>query len=239
MQRVHIDQQHVAIAVNQFYRFILLAVLNRLDQPAEPPDTVVDMYDVIADLQAVQFGNREAFVTGDLAAQLVTVVTVENLMVGIAAHLEPRADKTFVKRHRQRLETYRSGTRLMEYVLQAFDLGLVFRKDADRIPVGSPRRNIIGQHAEVLVEGRLRRGSEIQFDHIRAFRRCSPAPKHRIPCDLIHETASRHHTAVNFGTFDAVGQQPDPNVVHTTHGIRRIIDPIGHLLACKSRERDP
>ena len=101
VQRVDIDQQHVAIAIDQLDRLELLAILDRLDQTAETSHAVIDVNHIVAHLQSVQFGNRKALIASDFATQAIAMVAVENLMVGVATHLQSWPHETLVQCQRQ------------------------------------------------------------------------------------------------------------------------------------------
>ena len=144
MQRVDIDQQHVAITIDQLDRLELLAILDRLDQTAETSHAVIDVNHIVAHLQSVQFGNRKALIASDFATQAIAMVAVENLMVGVATHLQSRPHEALVQRQRQRRKAHRRTSRLAEYVCQTLDLRLIFRKNIRRESLRCTCRQIVG-----------------------------------------------------------------------------------------------
>ena len=124
-----IDQQHVAIAIDQLDRLELLAVLDRLDQTAEASHAVIDVNNIVTHLQGVQLSHREALVTSNFATQTIAVIAVENLVIGIAADLQSGPHETLVQRQRQRRKAHRGASRLAENVGQTLDLRLVLREN--------------------------------------------------------------------------------------------------------------
>ena len=95
---MHVDEQHVAVLVDQLDRLVRAPVLVDLDQTAEPPHAVIDMHHVIARFELVQLGDGHLLVAPDLAVDAVTLVTVEELVVGITAEAERMVDEPLVQR---------------------------------------------------------------------------------------------------------------------------------------------
>ena len=122
-----VDEEYVAVAVDQLDRLVRAPVLVDLDQTAEPPHAVIDMHHVIARFELVQLGDGHLLVAPDLAVDAVTLVAVENLVVGITAETERMVDEPLVQRERHRREDHPAAADLVENILQAFDLGLVLR----------------------------------------------------------------------------------------------------------------
>ena len=122
-----VDEEYVAVAVDQLDRLVRAPVLVDLDQTAEPPHAVIDMHHVIARFELVQLGDGHLLVAPDLAVDAVTLVTVEELVVGITAEAERMVDEPLVQRERHRREDHPAAADLVENILQAFDLGLVLR----------------------------------------------------------------------------------------------------------------
>ena len=85
------------------------------------------MHHVIARFELVQLGDGHLLVAPDLAVDAVTLVTVEELVVGITAEAERMVDEPLVQRERHRREDHPAAADLVENILQAFDLGLVLR----------------------------------------------------------------------------------------------------------------
>ncbi len=89
-----VDEQHVAVLIDELDGLVLLPVLVDTDQPVEPPDAVVDVDDVVARPQLVELGDGHLLVALDFAVDTVTlVITVENLVVGIKAQPELAVDE--------------------------------------------------------------------------------------------------------------------------------------------------
>ena len=122
-----VDEEYVAVAVDQLDRLVRAPVLVDLDQTAEPPHAVIDMHHVIARFELVQLGDGHLLVAPDLAVDAVTLVTVEELVVGITAEAERMVDEPLVQRERHRREDHPAAADLVENILQAFDLSLVLR----------------------------------------------------------------------------------------------------------------
>ena len=125
---MHVDEQHVAVLVDQLDRLLHASVARGdLHQPVETAHAVVDMHHVVARAQLVQLGDGHLLVAPDLAVDAVTLVTVEELVVGITAETERMVDEPLVQRERHRREDHPAAADLVENILQAFDLGLVLR----------------------------------------------------------------------------------------------------------------
>ena len=122
-----VDEEYVAVAVDQLDRLVRAPVLVDLDQTAEPPHAVIDMHHVIARFELVQLGDGHLLVAPDLAVDAVTLVTVENLVVGIEAQFQVVVHEPLVQRNGERPHGGLPAPYLVEDVLQAFDLGLVLR----------------------------------------------------------------------------------------------------------------
>lgn len=93
VQRVDVYQQHVVVAVDELDRLVHLAVLDRPRQSPEAADAVVDVHDVIAYFQRVEFLNRQAFAPVQLAPDTVALVAVEYLVVGVEAVFRRMVDE--------------------------------------------------------------------------------------------------------------------------------------------------
>lgn len=122
-------EQHVVILINQFNSLVHLAVLVDLDQTAETPHAVIDMHHIIAHAELIQLCDGHLLVALDLAVDPIALVAVENLMVGIETKFQVVIDETLVQRDRQGVDLRLLTPRLVENVLQPFEL----RPVSDRI----------------------------------------------------------------------------------------------------------
>lgn len=140
-----------------------LAVLVDLDQTAETPHAVIDMHHIIAHAELIQLCDGHLLVALDLAVDPIALVAVENLMVGIETKFQVVIDETLVQRDRQGVDLRLLTPRLVENVLQPFELRPVFRQDIGFITALSVGNNVVGQQFEILVE--LGLGSRAERDH--------------------------------------------------------------------------
>ena len=162
VERMDVDEQHVAVLVNQLDRLLHTAVARGdLHQPVETPHPVVDVHHIVARAELVQLGDGHLLVAPDLAVDAVTLVTVENLVVGVEAQFQVVVHEALVQGRRQRPHDGLSAADLVENIFETLDLRLVLRK---YIGIVAPQRvadHVIGQHLEILVEFRLRRCREL------------------------------------------------------------------------------
>ena len=90
-------EHHVAVAVNEFHRFLGAAVVvGDAHQPAEGSHAVVDMHHVVAYVEGIQVVERQLLGLFHAAAELYTVEAVEYFMVGVAADFVFRIDEAGV-----------------------------------------------------------------------------------------------------------------------------------------------
>lgn len=155
-------EQNIVIFVNQLDSLVYLAVLVDLDQTAETPHAVIDMHHIIAHAELIQLCDGHLFVALDLAVDPIALVAVENLMVGIETKFQVVIDETLVQRDRQRVDLRLLTSRLVENVLQPFELRPVFRQDISFITALSVGNDVVGQQFEILVE--LGLGSRAERD---------------------------------------------------------------------------
>ena len=94
----HIDVRSVAVV--EFDHLMRLAVDGGRHQSAELGYSVVGMYDVVAYPELVDLAQSDDgfAATSVLTRKRDTVITLENLMVGVAADLQPLVHKPFVQR---------------------------------------------------------------------------------------------------------------------------------------------
>ena len=100
MQGVYADVDDVVVVVGDLDHLLEPAVgLRHADESSEATDAVVDVYDVVADLELLEFLQREGHLAGAcaLAAEVVLVEAVEDLVVGEEAHLQGVVDESCVE----------------------------------------------------------------------------------------------------------------------------------------------
>ena len=238
VQRVDIDQQHVAIAIDQLYRFEEFAIFDRLDQTAEASHAVIDVNNIVAHLQGVQLGHRKALIASNFATQTIAVVAVENLVIGIAADFQSGPHETLVQRQRQRRKAHRGASRLAENVGQTLYLRLVLRENIRCETLHRACRKIVGQQCKVLIESGLGRSREVHRALCRASCRLGTVHQHHCLAAVSHKQTARHHALVNLRGLVPVAEQAFANVVHSAHGVQRIINPIADLRTCKFGHRN-
>lgn len=97
VQGVHMHEQNIVIFINQLDGLVYLAVLVDLDQTAETPHAVIDMYHIIAHAELIQLCDGHLLVALDLAVDPIALVAVENLMVGIETKFQVVIDETLMR----------------------------------------------------------------------------------------------------------------------------------------------
>ena len=73
-----------------------LAVVLDGFETVEAPDAVVDVGHIVAGLQFVEVFQRDGLLGREVVAQVETVVTLKDLVVGVAAHLQILVDEAAV-----------------------------------------------------------------------------------------------------------------------------------------------
>ena len=164
VQRVDVYQQHVVVAVDELDRLVHLAVLDRPRQSPEAADAVVDVHDVIAYFQRVEFLNRQAFASVQLAPDTVALVAVEYLVVGVETVFRRMVDEPRVQCQRNGVEDDVLLSDRVEDVRQPLDLSLVVGEQTGRIASQTVRVDVVGQQIEFLVEFGLGRRVERDAD---------------------------------------------------------------------------
>ena len=217
MERMDVHEQHVSILVNQLDSLVHLAVLVDLHQPVETPHAVVDMHHIVARPQLVQLGDGHLFVAPDLAVDAVTLVAVENLMVGIEAQLQVVVHETLVQRHRKGPHDGLPASDLVKDVFETLDLHLVFREDIGRVAAQRIADHVVGQHLEILVE--LGLGSRIELYGRRGG-------------TLRQVVAQGEHPTVR-----QIAERLAADIVHPTQHVIGVVEPIGRSIARKLHER--
>ena len=158
MQVMNRDEHVRPVAVDEFDHLLRLAVHGRCDQSAELGNTVVAMYHVIAYLQLVYLTQSDDGFSAPcvLAGHRHAVVTLENLMVSIAANLQLMVHKSFMQRRVDSLESERLFVLRLEDSLQAIELFLLLGQYIDFVSVLNMFLQVIREDVELLMEQRLR-----------------------------------------------------------------------------------
>ena len=102
------------------------------------------MHHIVAHLQRIELRHSHLFIALNLAIDAVTAVAVENLMVGIEAHLQAIIHKTLVKRNGNSVKLDISAAHLVEDIIQTLNLRLTLREDIGLIPLQSRVLHIVG-----------------------------------------------------------------------------------------------
>ncbi len=153
---MNVDEEDVVVLVDQLDGFVRLAVFIDFDQSVEAPDTVIDVHDVIARTQLVQFGNRHLLIATDFTVDAITLITVEQLMVGIETKFQIMVDEPLMQGRRNGPHNRLSASDLMEDIFQTLDLSLVLGENVGFVSAQSVADHIVGQHLEILIKGWLR-----------------------------------------------------------------------------------
>ena len=142
---------------------------------------MVAVNDVVAYAQLVDLAQRDNRLASPcvLARHLHAVVALENLVVGVAADLQPMVHKSLMQRRIDGNKSYsvsgltvalrrsysgavfqsfgRSAFKRFEYRLKPVELLLLLGQDVYRVSFGLVLAYILGQYIKLLVEYRLRR----------------------------------------------------------------------------------
>ena len=96
MQRVDAHIEEVTVVVNQADGLLRFTVVLYGLQSVEAPDAVVYMGDIITGLQFVKVFQRDGLLSREVVAQMEAVVTLKDLVVSVAAHLQVFVDEAAV-----------------------------------------------------------------------------------------------------------------------------------------------
>ncbi len=235
MQRMHVDQQHVAVAVFEFHGLVHLAVLHGPHQTAETPHAVIDMHDEVARFQFVQLRHRKRLPAVDLPAQRIPLVALEKLVIGIKTAFEPVVHKPLVQGKGKGVELHLRKTLRGENILQALDLGLVVGEDKDLVTRLATVVYIFGQQLVLLIESRLRQGIELNGTGGRQTLRIAAAQHQRFSLQGPGKLSAARHPAVDLRGIVGLGEHLSANIVHPAQRMPQIIGP-PHRLAGKLRQ---
>ena len=183
------DEHAVPVAEHQLDHLLRLAVHGRGNQSAETRYTVVAVYHIVAYLQLVDLleGDDSLAAAGVLARECHAVETLEDLVVGIAAYLQPFVHKTRMQRPVHCRKAYRITRNIFKDSRQTVGLLLLVGKDIEFVAFRRLATQIIGQQVEILVENRLRQGVKCKarvvaevtlFVHLYRVRLCQTLLQH-------------------------------------------------------------
>ena len=155
VQAVDAHIQDVVVAVDQPDRFLLFAVRIDLLQAAEHTDPMIDVHHQIAGFQLRELLQRKRLrVLAETLFQAETMVTFEDLVIGVERQFQIRIDEAFVQIEHQRRERH-----LMLHVAEDRVEALALFGVAARDQVGETGGlfvvQITAEHLEILGEGRL------------------------------------------------------------------------------------
>ena len=162
VERVDAHIQDVPSGIDQLDRLLKPSVHVDLLKAAETPDPVVDMGYVVAHLQLGQLGEGQSLRLGVLTGHGIALVTLEDLVVGVAGQRSGCVGKTFVQLPLDRLEAD-LAVHVGKYVLQSADLRIVGAKDDIGQPPCRTFRESLAQQLEIAVEHRLGDDPAIQL----------------------------------------------------------------------------
>ena len=239
VERMDVHEQHVAVLVHQFDGLVHLAVLVDLHQPVETPHAVVDMHHIVARAELVQLGDGHLLVAPDLAVDAVTLVTVENLVVGIEAQFQVVVHEPLVQRNGERPHGGLPAPYLVEDVFEAFDLHLVLREDVGRIAPQRIADHVVGQHLEILVELGLRGRVEHHGHRGGAFRQVVAQRHHAVAGHVAQQHVAAGQQAVYPPGLLHVREHLAAQVVDAAQHIVDIVEPAGCPRTCELHERHP
>ena len=238
VQGVHMHEQNIVIFINQLDGLVYLAVLVDLDQTAETPHAVIDMYHIIAHAELIQLCDGHLLVALDLAVDPIALVAVENLMVGIETKFQVVIDETLMQRDRQGVDLRLLTPRLVENVLQPFELRPVFRQDIGFITALSVGNDVVGQQFEILVE--LGLGSRAERDRRigRPLLQAVAQFEQTHPGHVLQQHLPAHQMGVNLRRFLHLPQNLATQIVHAPQYVVGIEKPVSRL-SCKCEQRNP
>ena len=177
-------------------------------------------------------------VAPDLAVDAVTLVAVENLMVGVEAQFQVVVHEPLVQGRRQRPHDGLSAADLVENIFETLDLRLVLRK---YIGIVTPQRtpdHVVGQHLEIFIEFRLGRRRELH--------RCGRGPLGKIVAQqenlasgkVGHERVAARQQRVDLIGMLHVRERPAADVVDPPQHEIGVVEPPGGIRTGETRQRN-
>ena len=236
VQRMDIDQQHIAVPVFELHGLVHLAVLHRPHQTAETPHAVVDMHHVVARLQLVQLRHGKCLTAVYLTPKRITLITFEQLVVGIETKPEPVVHETFVQGDGKCRELHLRESFRCEDIPQALYLRLVIGKDADFVTRFASVMYIFGKQLITFIESGLRQGIENDRTGGGQLLRAVPPQQQRPVLQRRRQLPGTRHTCIHpFGRI-GLGQHLFTDVVHPAQRMAQVVGP-PHGFAGKLRKR--
>lgn len=147
------DAQHLLLFAVDFHRH----------QPLEASDAMVDMGYIVTGFQVIEVLEGDGLLCAEVVAQVITVVTFEDLVVGIAADFLVVVDEPRMDGNELPLEIAVQLIVVLDVVqdgLDAVQLLGTLRVEDDAIALRLVIVNVLNKQVEVLVENRLRRRME-------------------------------------------------------------------------------
>ena len=157
VQVMNADEDICAVAVVEFNHLLWLAVHRHCHETSELRDAMVGVYDVVAYLQLVYLAQRDDGLSAScvLAGHRHAVETLENLMVRVAANLQPLVHKPFMQ-GRIYSDKRDAGFLGFKDRFQAIELLLLLGEDIDFVAIFDVLAQVVREDVELLVEHRLR-----------------------------------------------------------------------------------
>ena len=234
-----IDEEHVAVLVDQLDRLLHPSVARGyLHQSVETPHAVVDVHHIVARTQLVQLGDGHLLVAPDFAVDAVTLVTVENLVVGIEAQLQVVVHESLVQGHRQRPHDGLPAANLVEDVLQTLHLRLVLRKNIGIVSPQGVADHIVRQHLEIFIEFRLRGCRKLYTCFRRPFGKVVPQDEHPASGEVGRQSVAAREQRIDLLGVLHVRQRLAAHVVDPPEHEIGVVEPPGGLRARKAHEGD-
>ena len=245
VERVYRHVDHVATLVDDAYHLLVTVLGGHAHQTTELADAEVDMHHVVARLHLLQLLHREGHLagTGGIGAEAVLMETVENLVVGEAAHTAHVVGEALVEGLVDVGEGDGRARRflIVENVAQALYLLGAVGEHEDLVTLQDIVLERLTEQGEVLVEDGLRCGVERDagLGGVGEMGRELHPDK---PVGIVHKLALAHqlvllaHLAHDLvalllgGSLHALGQGlgRESLVVDTPYGLRHIVEVVGH-----------
>ena len=163
VERVDADVKRVAVVVCDAQHLLLLAVQLDGHQSLEASDAMVDMGDIVAGLQVVEVLEGDGLLGAEVVSQVIAMVTLEDLVIGVAAHLVIMIDEACMDGDELSLEVTMQLIVMLDVIqdgLDAVQLLGTLRIEDDLVAFLLIVIEIFNEKVEVLVEDRLGCGVE-------------------------------------------------------------------------------
>ena len=105
-----IHEQHIVVLIDQLDGLVNLTITLDFYQTTKTAYTVVDMHNIVAHLQRIEFGNCHLLIALYLAIDTIATIAVKDLMVGIEIYLQSIIDKALIERDGYCIELHRTMT---------------------------------------------------------------------------------------------------------------------------------